>query len=119
MVAMMRLARELYSKNIRIVREPEEDERLWGQIGSTTDHASQNDRTRVYETEYSIDGEPYDHDLQAFQVLASMLHEENYQGEKLEQQKLFMIPMPIGWGEDSPTEDELPTQVGGWGVVNG
>lgn len=120
MVAMQRLAREMYSKNIRIVREPEEDERLWGQIGSTTDHASQNDRTRVYETEYSIDGEPYDHDLQAFQVLASMIHDENYQGEKLEAQKLFIIPMPIGWGEDNaPEDDEIPTQRGGWGVING
>jgi hypothetical protein len=115
MVAMQRLAREMYSKNVRIVREADEDERLWSQIASTTDHASANDRTRVYETEYSIDGEPYDHDLQAFQVWASMVHNENYQGEKLEAQKLFMIPMPIGWGEEDSTSDELPTQTGGWG----
>ena len=119
MVAMQRLAKEFYAKNIWVIREPDEDERLWGQISSTTDHPSQNDRTRVYETEFTIDGEPYDHDLQAFQVLGSMLHEENYEGEKIEAQKLWMIPMPIGWGEQNPMEapDDQPTTVARWGAV--
>lgn len=118
MVVMQRLAREMYSKNLLIVREPEEDERLWGQIGSTTDHPSMNDVTRVYETEYSVDGEPYDHDLQAFQVWASMIHEANYEGEKIEQQKLWMIEMPIGWGETNITApDEIPTTIARWGAV--
>lgn len=119
MVAMQRLAREMYSHNVWIVRETEEDERLWGQIGSTTDHASMNDRTRVYETEYSIDGEPYDHDLQAFQVWASMIHDENYQEEKIEAQKLWMVPIHIGWGEESPEPQERDPEVNTvrWGSV--
>lgn len=119
MVAMLRLAREFYSNKVWIIREPQEDERLWGQIGSTTDHPSQNDRTRVYETEYSIDGEPYDHDLQAFQVLSSMIHEEAYEGEAIEAQNLFMIPIPIGWGEQytPEEEDQIETVVATWGSV--
>ena len=119
LVAMLRLAREMYSKNVRIVRETDEEERLWSQIGSTTDYASQNNATRIYETEFSIDNEPFDHDLQAFQVFASMIHEKNYKGEILETQKLFMIPIPIGWGEENAPEDEMPTQIGGWGIVDG
>jgi hypothetical protein len=104
-VAMNRLARELYSKRIRLV----EDEVLWGQFGSTTDHPDANQTRRVYETEFTIDNQPYDHDLQAFQVWASMIHEDKYKGEKIEAQKLWSFPVPLGWGEVSPfdpVEDE-------------
>lgn len=106
-VAMNRLARELYSKRVRLV----EDKYLLGQFASTTDHPDANNKRRVYETEFTVDNQPYDHDLQAFQVWASMVHEEKYKGEKIEVQKLWSFPVPIGWGEvsplDTPTEETI------------
>lgn len=99
-VAMNRLARELYSKRIRLV----EDARLIGQFASTTDHPDANNRRRVYETEYTENNQPYDHDLQAFQVWASMIHEEKYKGEKIEMQQLWSFEMPIQWGAVSPLD---------------
>lgn len=120
MIAMLRLAREFNAHSVWIVREPEEEERLWGQISSTTDYPSQNDRTRIYETEYTLDGEPYDHDLQAFQVLGSMIHTETWGTEKVEAQSLFMYRIPIGWGEESYNEDdpEIETvNIARWGAA--
>jgi hypothetical protein len=70
-----------------------------------------NNRRRVYETEFTVDSVPYDHDLQAFQVWASMVHEEKYKGEKIEAQQLWSFEIPLGWGEVSPFDivEETPT----------
>jgi hypothetical protein len=113
-VAMQRLAREMYSKRLRLV----EDEILWGQFGSTTDHPDAHEKRRVYETEFTIDCEPYDHDLQAFQVWASAIHEDKHDTEKIEAQKLWIQPMPMGWGD----EEDTPLQTWGeefWNVNKG
>jgi hypothetical protein len=109
-VAMQRLAKELYGKHIRLV----EDERLWAQFASTTDHPDTTGRRRIYETEYTENNEPYDHDLAAFQVWASMIHEQKYEGEKYETQKLWSFEVPLGWGEVSPLDmpEEEPVTYG-------
>lgn len=98
-VAMQRLAREFYSGNIRIINE--ESDVLWAQIASTTDHESMDHRRRVYDTEYTQDGEPYDHDLQAFQVLGSALHEKSYASDKIKKQEMWVEEVKIdGWGSE-------------------
>lgn len=72
-IAFPRLAREFYAEHFRLVNETS----LVKQLAGTTDYESQA-RTgggeRIYETDYSESGQPYNHDLSAYEVFGAMLH---------------------------------------------
>ncbi len=76
----------LYNGFIRLV----EQEELWKQFAATTDHEDKSNQTgrRVFETDYSHDGDPYyNHDLSAFEVFASMILFEG--GKKEDEEEEF------------------------------
>jgi hypothetical protein len=87
----------LYNGTIRVV----EEDSLWKQLGSTTDHSDRLGKTRVYETDYSQDGQMgYNHDLSAFEVFAAMLHFKQLHPEALDPETdVWMYDMDVGWGD--------------------
>lgn len=103
-VAFPRLARELYAERLRLVNEAS----LVKQIAGTTDYESNRGNERKYETDYTEDGRPYNHDLSAFEILGAMLHELDVEHADMPQQA-WAEPMPIaGWGmiESGYQDDE-------------
>lgn len=91
----------LYSGRVRVV----EQEELWKQLGATTDHEDKIGRNRVYETDWSHDGDPhYNHDLSAFEVFAAMLFQDDFGEGPPELEDIWMVDIPIGWQEDMPED---------------
>lgn len=88
----------LYSGNIRVV----EEEILWKQLGSTTDHEDKIGRSRIYETDFSYEGkQDYNHDVSAFEVFAAMLHFIDINTEGPPQfEDLWIEEVDIGWGQE-------------------
>lgn len=91
-VAFPRLAREFYSGRLRLVAERP----LLKQIAGTTDYQSKTN-DRIYETDYTQDGKPYDHDLMAFEILGAMLHLMDDDVVPAAP-KAWSHPVDIGWG---------------------
>ena len=86
----------LYSGKIRVV----EQEELWKQLGSTTDHADRMGKYRVYETDYNHDGSThYNHDLSAFEVFGAMLHNDSDVQDAPQPEEVWMVDYPISWGD--------------------
>lgn len=92
-VAFPRLAREFYAGRLRLVNE----RALVKQIAGTTDYENKSGLERIYETDYSEDGRPYNHDLSAFEVLGAMLHELDVQ-ETVKPPSAWVQPIDIPWG---------------------
>ena len=72
-VAMPELKRLFYSGELRLVNQPE----LWKQVEGTTDTGNTQNQERRYETDYpgpNGDAPGYNHDLQAFEIFAAMIH---------------------------------------------
>jgi hypothetical protein len=74
-IAIPVLKRLLYAGELRLVNQGE----LWKQIEGTTDTQIINSQDRKYETDYNGpngDQPDYNHDLQAFEVFAAMIHRD-------------------------------------------
>jgi hypothetical protein len=72
-VATPELKRLFYSGELRLVNQIE----LWKQVESTTDSGNMINQDRKYSTDYAgPDGDKpgYNHDLQAFEIFAAMIH---------------------------------------------
>lgn len=97
-IAIPHLRTMLYSGQVRLVNESA----LWKQLETTTDYETPTGRERKYETDYHPAGEstkgPYDHDLQAFEVLAAMLHRDAVAPEADEAPDMFVEDFPVNWG---------------------
>jgi len=96
-VAFPRLAREFYAGRLRLVNEIE----LVKQLAGTTDYEGQvksGGGDRIYETDYSKDGVPYNHDLSAYEILGAMLHELDITQVALTN-PVWAVETPVtGWG---------------------
>lgn len=98
-VAIPKLATEMYASRLWIIN----DEDIKAQLNSTTNHKDRNGRHEVYETDYTKDDSPlYDHDLQAFEVLGSILHQNDFAVQPLPIPDVWIHPVDIGWGQDDP-----------------
>lgn len=98
-VAIPRLQMEFYAGSLRAV----EEDALWKQLGATTDHESATGRDRIYVTDWTHDDQPqYDHDLQAFEVFAAMLHQLDFAPGIKGHQDMWIEEVPIGWGLTDP-----------------
>lgn len=92
-VAFPRLAREFYSGRLRLVNETP----LVKQLAGTTDHENKQGTERIYETDYSEDGRPYNHDLSAYEVFGAMLHQLDTT-QTPQAPKSWAHEVDIGWG---------------------
>ena len=92
-IAFPRLAREFYAQRLRLVNELE----LVKQIAGTTDYENKGGTERIYETDYSKDGVPYNHDLSAYEIFGAMLHELDIDQTAVAP-KAWAHEIDIGWG---------------------
>jgi hypothetical protein len=93
-VAFPRLAREFYSGRLRLVNE----DALVKQIAGTTDYENKGGTERIYETDYSIEGRPYNHDLSAWEIFGAMAHELDIEQTTIAP-KVWAVPVPVSaWG---------------------
>jgi hypothetical protein len=84
----------LYNGSIRVV----EQEELWKQFGGTIDHEDRNGKYRIFETDWSHDGDPhYNHDLSAFEVFAAMILLRPDHKEEAAFPEVWIEEMPIAW----------------------
>jgi hypothetical protein len=97
-VAIPQLKKVLYAGELRLVNDPV----LWKQIENTTDHPiNVNNQDRKYETDYTgfSGSQPgYNHDLQAFEVLAAMLHRDIMAPTLELFNDMWSEPFEVGWG---------------------
>jgi hypothetical protein len=99
-VAIPTLSREMYAGNVWIVNDTD----IVGQLNATTDHETATGRI-VYETDYTKEEDAtYNHDLQAFEVFAAMLHQRDFSVDPVQAPELWVQEMDIGWGQDNPYE---------------
>lgn len=93
-VGMDILRQQLYSGSIRLINQKE----LWKQFENTTDYDTPSGRERKYVVDYSLDGlQEYDHDLQAFEVLAAMIHRDLSEPLKEPVPEMWSEPYDVGW----------------------
>lgn len=96
-VAIPTLKQYLYSGEVRLVNQDD----LWEQIEKTTDTQIINSQDRKYFTDYNGpdgDGKPdWNHDLQAFEVLATMLYKDAMPSE-VEDFKIWVEDFDSPWG---------------------
>lgn len=84
----------LYNGSIRVVGQEE----LWKQLGSTIDHEDKTGKYRIYETDYSHDGNPhYNHDLSSFEVFGAMLLNQAEQAVTQEETEMWIEEYDVGW----------------------
>ena len=91
-VAFPRLQQEFYSGHLRLVNE----DALVKQIAGTTDTESKTGE-RIYSTDYTQDGSPYNHDESSFEVFGAMLHKLDV-AKAMPKHDVWAQEMPVPWG---------------------